>query len=138
MQLYEKEFEIPSFPGNKDLLSHISQAIKFRVKDGLIPLRFVITRSDSHRYHCEIAVFDGLESIPCPQPDSIFRFIPRKVENTTKFNAVLLVPTGIGAEIGGHAGDATPVAKLLSKTCDTIITHPNVVNASDINEIHLG
>ena len=65
--------------------------------------------------------------------DSIFRFVRRKVENTDSFNAVLLVPTGIGAEIGGHAGDATPVAKLLAEACDTLVTHPNVVNASDFN-----
>lgn len=50
-------------------------------------------------------------------------------------NIVLIVPTGIGAAIGGHAGDATPVAKLLGACCDTLITHPNVVNASDINEM---
>jgi hypothetical protein len=50
-------------------------------------------------------------------------------------NVVLIVPTGIGAEIGGHAGDANPVAKLIGKCCDTLITHPNVVNASDINEM---
>ena len=60
---------------------------------------------------------------------------PRRDENTSAFNAVLVVPTGIGAEIGGHAGDATPVAKLLASVCDTLITHPNVVNASDLNEM---
>ncbi len=48
---------------------------------------------------------------------------------------VLIIPTGIGAEIGGHAGDATPVARLLASACDTLILHPNVVNASDINEM---
>ncbi len=50
-------------------------------------------------------------------------------------NVVLIIPTGIGCEIGGHAGDATPVAKLIGKCCDKLITHPNVVNASDINEM---
>lgn len=50
-------------------------------------------------------------------------------------NVVLIVPTGIGAEIGGHAGDALPVAKLIGECCDKLITHPNVVNASDINEM---
>ncbi len=50
-------------------------------------------------------------------------------------NVVLIVPTGIGADIGGHAGDANPVAKLIGKCCDKLITHPNVVNASDINEM---
>lgn len=49
--------------------------------------------------------------------------------------AVMIVPTGIGAEIGGHAGDATSAAKLLASVCDTLILHPNVVNASDINEM---
>jgi len=50
-------------------------------------------------------------------------------------NVALIVPTGIGCEIGGHAGDANPVAKLIGKCCDKLITHPNVVNASDINEM---
>lgn len=50
-------------------------------------------------------------------------------------NIVLIVPTGIGARIGGHAGDANPVCKLLASLSDTLVTHPNVVNASDINEM---
>ena len=48
---------------------------------------------------------------------------------------VMIVPTGVGAEIGGHNGDATPAAKLMASTCDRLIVHPNVVNASDINEM---
>lgn len=48
---------------------------------------------------------------------------------------VMTVPTGICAAIGGHAGDANPTCKLLASCCDTLITHPNVVNASDINEM---
>lgn len=48
---------------------------------------------------------------------------------------VMVIPTGIGADIGGHAGDGNPVAKLIASTCDTLITHPNVLNASDINEM---
>ncbi len=50
-------------------------------------------------------------------------------------NLVMIIPTGIGCEIGGHAGDATPAAKLLASVCDKLILHPNVVNASDINEM---
>lgn len=50
-------------------------------------------------------------------------------------NVVMIVPTGIGAEIGGHAGDANVVACLLASVSDTLIVHPNVVNASDINEM---
>ena len=50
-------------------------------------------------------------------------------------NVVFIVPTGIGAEIGGHSGDATPAAKLIASLCDKLFIHPNVVNASDINEM---
>ena len=57
------------------------------------------------------------------------------METSLDFNVVLIVPTGIGAEIGGHSGDATPAAILLSEVADSLITHPNVVNASDINEL---
>lgn len=48
---------------------------------------------------------------------------------------VMIVPTGIGAEIGGHSGDATPAAKLIASLCEKLFIHPNVVNASDINEM---
>ncbi|MHA2274262.1 MAG: DUF3326 domain-containing protein [Candidatus Kariarchaeaceae archaeon] len=47
----------------------------------------------------------------------------------------MIIPTGIGCEVGGHAGDATPSARLIASICDNLIIHPNVVNASDINEI---
>ncbi len=50
-------------------------------------------------------------------------------------NVVFIIPTGIGCAIGGHAGDATPAAKLIASVCNKIILHPNVVNASDINEM---
>jgi hypothetical protein len=50
-------------------------------------------------------------------------------------NGIMIIPTGIGATIGGHAGDATPAAKLMAVCCDRLIVHPNVVNASDINEM---
>jgi hypothetical protein len=54
---------------------------------------------------------------------------------TREFNVCMTIPTGVGCEIGGHAGDAGPAAKLLAATCDNLILHPNVVNASDINEM---
>ena len=36
-------------------------------------------------------------------------------------NVVMIIPTGIGCEFGGHAGDATPVANDLLAT-DKVIT----------------
>ena len=135
MFVFENEFSIPAAPGHMALLSHVAQALQFRLSDGSKPIRFAITESDSDHYRCEVGVLKGSPGPNSSNPDSIFRFVHRGVENTDSFNTVLLVPTGIGAEIGGHAGDAMPVAKLLAEACDNLITHPNVVNASDINEI---
>lgn len=45
---------------------------------------------------------------------------------------VLLVPTGIGATIGGYAGDALPVARAIAAVADCLITHPNVLNGAQL------
>ncbi len=50
-------------------------------------------------------------------------------------NVVMIIPTGIGCEIGGHCGDANAASRLLGACCDNLVLHPNVVNASDINEM---
>ena len=48
------------------------------------------------------------------------------------FNVVLIVPTGIGAKIGGYAGDALPVARAIAQISDHLITHPNVLNGAQL------
>lgn len=48
------------------------------------------------------------------------------------YTTVLIIPTGIGAEIGGYAGDALPVAKALAQASDRLITHPNVLNGANL------
>lgn len=45
---------------------------------------------------------------------------------------MLIVPTGIGAAIGGYAGDALPVARAIAQVCDRLITHPNVLNGAQL------
>jgi len=44
--------------------------------------------------------------------------------------AVMVVPTGIGASIGGFAGDAMPAARVLASVVDKLVTHPNVMNGA--------
>ena len=41
----------------------------------------------------------------------------------------LIVPTGIGASIGGYAGDASQTAQMFAKDFNVIV-NPNVVNAA--------
>ena len=132
MFVFEKEFSILAAPGHKSLLSHLEHALEFRLSGHSIALRFAITQSDQSHYQCEIGILEGLSGSESSVPDSIFRFVRRSIENTGNFNVVLLVPTGVGAEIGGHSGDATPAARLIASVCDKLIVHPNVVNASDI------
>ncbi|HEY9853781.1 MAG TPA: DUF3326 domain-containing protein, partial [Leptolyngbyaceae cyanobacterium] len=48
------------------------------------------------------------------------------------YTVVLIVPTGIGASIGGYAGDALPVARAIASCCDRLITHPNVLNGASL------
>jgi hypothetical protein len=42
----------------------------------------------------------------------------------------MVIPTGIGCELGGYAGDAIPAARLLAAASGCLITHPNVMNAA--------
>lgn len=135
MLLVEREIDIPVGKEKTSLLTFFREEISKHLDTDEISVRFAVTQSNSDGYHCELGVLKGTNELSIPQPASIFDFAQREIENTKSFNTVMVVPTGIGAEIGGHAGDATPVARLLASACDTLITHPNVVNASDINEL---
>ena len=48
------------------------------------------------------------------------------------YTVVLIIPTGIGAAIGGSAGDALPVARAIAQVADCLITHPNVLNGAQL------
>lgn len=135
MLLKEHEIDIQPYKGGGRLLGYLEEAVVKRAGKEGIPIRFAVTASGPKGYHCELGILGGLDDASLVQQGSIFEFVRREVENSSEFNAVMIVPTGIGAEIGGHAGDAAPAARLLAGACDTLITHPNVVNASDINEL---
>lgn len=135
MILYEKEITIPSVNGHFGLLEHISKAVIEKVSEAEVPIRVAVTRTDDRGYQCELGLLKNLDGHISSSRNAIFDFKKRAFENAEQFNAVLVVPTGIGSEIGGHSGDAGPVARLLASACDHLITHPNVVNASDINEL---
>ncbi len=48
------------------------------------------------------------------------------------FTVVFMVPTGIGAAIGGYAGDALPIVRAIAQISDQVITHPNVLNGAQL------
>lgn len=128
---------------NKEIRINKEQELTFEYLDSLSrehggsAIRFVVSGcDDGHRFlEIDFLEADNSNLSPLGKQHSIFAFRQRDGENTSAFNAVLIIPTGIGCEIGGHEGDANAVSKLVASACDTLITHPNVVNATDYNEM---
>lgn len=132
--MQEEVFKLPIIDRHKGLLHYFANYFEEGYSSN-IPIRFVVTKTDNENYHCETGSLSKDSLIAERHDESIFNFRKRKVEYTNEFNAMLLIPTGIGTELGGHAGDAGPVSRLFASVCDNLILHPNVVNASDINEM---
>jgi hypothetical protein len=104
---------------------------------GAYPLRFSIVAAGSREIVIEATVVyyepddpyaSRLAAIEILEPRD--RGAPR-----SPFTAVQIVPTGVRCEVGGYAGDATPVTNLLAAAVDVLVTHPNAVNASELNEM---
>ena len=128
--LREQALQLSVRADSPTLIEDVGAKAVAQLRPGEFPVRFAVTESYNGRWSCAMGIHAG-SSIG----DSIFRFEKRINEDTSAFNVVMLVPTGVGAEIGGHAGDSTPAAALLASVCDLLITHPNVFNASDIIQI---
>ena len=134
--LSETIIRIPRDRGCRDALSSLREHVARQLKPEQWPLRLAVTQTTETEYICELGVLQGTpDGEKAPIPGSIFDFHRRPIERTEKFNCVMVIPTGVGAELGGHSGDAGSAACLLASACDTLITHPNVVNAADINEL---
>jgi len=114
------------------LITSLGESVAQHIGSDKQVVRFVVTGQSQGEFQCELGVFESPAEKNRPP---LFTFRQRGECDQSTFNVVFLVPTGIGAEIGGHSGDSGPVAKLLASGCDTLITHPNVGNAADINEL---
>ena len=135
MLLTEQEILVPRPQPGVSLLEQLEQHVTSEIGDRGIPVRVAVTQTDDAGYHCEVGILSGIPAAQAEGMDSIFSLEKRDYENQSGFNAMLVIPTGIGAELGGHSGDGGPVARLLGQDCDHLILHPNVVNAADINEM---
>lgn len=140
MKIITKEFFVLNkelnLNGLKNIRSYYNKKIKPRFSNN-IPIRFIVAKNTKDGSYCEIDFieFEKKESVYFDKAKSIFDYNKRVFENTEKFTAAMIIPTGIGAEIGGYCGDGNAAARLVASACDMLITHPNVVNASDINEM---
>src|SRR4029077_21026217 len=98
------------------------------------PIRVAVTSKSRAGHLCEIEAVEPKVYGSDDTEANVFEYRQRRLARTNAFNAVMLIPTGVDCAIGGHAGDATPAARLMASQVDNLIIHPNVVNASDVNE----
>jgi len=135
MRIIEREICIVR-PENMDgFLQHMETTADWNLAANEALIRFVITKIDKNYIYCEVGIVqEDYNSIPFMN-EPFFSIAKREYENTSDFNIVLIIPTGIGCELGGHSGDGGAVARLFASIADNLITHPNVVNAADINEL---
>jgi hypothetical protein len=134
MKVASQQINVRNLYSGRSPLSNLQEAVENALGSDTTPLRLAVTGRTRQEHHCEVeAVFPQIRG-PLGIESSIFDYRPRRLGRTHAFNAVMLIPTGVDCSIGGHAGDATPAARLLASVCDHLVLHPNVVNASDVNE----
>jgi len=100
---------------------HVIAAIEAVFEDQ--PLRWFISQAEPRRLTVESTEVRGALDPALAEPEPVPPGGPAVV--------VSLIPTGIGCEIGGFAGDAAPATALLSRAADYVVTNPNAVNASN-------
>lgn len=118
-------------------LSAVARVLKDRLEPNAYPLRFSIARVNGEQAELEVTALEyDPDDARASALSEIEVFRPRrKAFQVDPFCAVQIVPTGIRCEFGGFAGDACPVTNLLASAVDFLITHPNAVNASELNEM---
>jgi hypothetical protein len=120
-------------------LEALGAGLSARLAPGAYPLRLSISSVAEGHAAVETTV---VESRPhdryAASLEHVEFFAPRRAvpaAATGPFVVAQIVPTGIRCEIGGYAGDACPATNLLAAAADVVVTHPNAVNASELNEM---
>jgi hypothetical protein len=118
-------------------LERVGRELAAQLRAGRYPLRAAIARLTEREAVIESTFLDLDPRDPYRErfTDVELTSPRRKDHQDEKFAVVQIVPTGVRCEIGGFAGDACPATNLLASAADIVITHPNAVNASDINEM---
>jgi hypothetical protein len=118
-------------------LQGLSTSFCTQLERHVYPLRFsvieaegeeIVIESTNLRFGSRSPYADALGVVEIAEPR-------RKAFQASPFAVAQIVPTGIRCEFGGYAGDGCPVTNLLASAVDVLITHPNAVNASELNEM---
>ncbi len=122
---------------SRSWLERVGRELSTHLRAGKYPLRAAIARLTEREAVIEstFVELDARDPYRERFTDIELTSPRRKDHQDEKFAVVQVVPTGVRCEIGGFAGDACPATNLLAAAADVVITHPNAVNASDINEM---
>jgi hypothetical protein len=134
MKVSSQQLTVRHLLAGSSPLANLRDAADVAFGPDATPLRVAVTGKSRGGHLCEIEAVEPRIGNSSDGDVSIFDYRQRRHGRIDKFNAVMLIPTGVDCAIGGHAGDATPAARLLASVCDQLVLHPNVVNASDVNE----
>lgn len=124
--------------GGATWLGRMRSPLSAALGDRTHPLRLSIVDVSAHdvvveatvvRFEADSAHADALSLIEILHPRTA------RPHTAGPFGVVQIIPTGTRCEFGGFAGDACPVTNLLAASADVLITHPNAVNASELNEM---
>ncbi len=122
---------------SRSWLEQVAAELAAHLRAGRYPLRAAIARIAGREAVIESTFVDLDPRDPYRERfNQIELTSPRRKDHqAAEFAVVQIIPTGVRCEIGGFAGDACPATNLLAAAADRVITHPNAVNASDINEM---
>jgi len=118
-------------------LSDFAVALRKQIGPRACPLRFSAVAADRSHLRAEVTVvrYAAGERYARTLEEGDLENPRERRFQAPDFAVVQIVPTGIRCDLGGYAGDATPATNLLAAAADLVVTHPNAVNASDINEM---
>src|SRR5829696_6319829 len=139
MRLKNLTIHVP-LAGEGMWLSKLSRAVIRELGHGAYPLRVSIAAVREPAALAEVTVL-SLSDAEAKRHGiaGAALLAPRRKEwQAGPFAVVSVIPTGVRCEFGGYAGDACPTTNLLASAADVLITHPNAVNASELNEMAPG
>lgn len=124
MKVFAQEVQVNGWQKTGTPLGNLQKAVAEACGRKAAPVRVALVSKNRLGHTCEMEAIDGITAGSKLFPGSVFDFRRRTCERTSAFNAVMLIPTGVDCAIGGHAGDATPAARLLSSRSITSSSTP--------------
>jgi hypothetical protein len=139
MRLENRTIRVP-LPRGESWLTVLGGAIARALDEGAYPLRTSIThvRDRTARAEATVLVLSEAEARARALSAPAVLAPQRRSHHRAPFVVIHVVPTGVRCEFGGYAGDACPVTNLLAAAADVLVTHPNAVNGSELNEMAPG